>query len=416
MKTVTVKNVKIGEGLPKVALPVVSQKADYAEMAQKSRPDLIEFRADAFSDNDEAMNELARLRAAVPDLPVLFTFRTEREGGSRPLSEADYAGLLRNVARTHAADLVDLEWADPQFETLLSEIHGYGVSVVASNHDFNATPSSEEIFSRLKKMELSGADIVKGAFMPKDAGDVRHVVAASLQSCRDIEVPHLLISMGKTGEFTRTNAEFLGSAFTFGCLPGEASAPGQIDTVKLREVLEKRHETGGKHIFLIGFMGTGKTTVAQALSDEIKIPMIEMDQEIERRAGKKISEIFAEEGEEHFRDLETDLLLSLADAEPCIISCGGGAVLREVNRMAMKRLGRVICLEASPKELYGRLVDESDNRPNMKGHLSVEGIRELLKKRRPMYDDAADVHIKTDGCTIGEIVREIRLEIFHCEQ
>lgn len=416
MKTVTVKNVKIGEGLPKVALPVVSKKDDYVQMVEKAQPDLIEFRADAFSNTKEALDELARLRAAVPDLPVLFTFRTQREGGNTPLSEADYADLLRNVARKHAADLVDLEWADPQFENLLSDMHAAGVPVVASNHDFNMTPEAEEIFSRLKKMEEAGADIVKAAFMPKKEGDVRNVISASLESCQKIGAPHLLISMGKTGEFTRTNAEFLGSAFTFGCLPGEASAPGQIDTVELRRLLEERHQNAGKHIFLIGFMGTGKTTVAKELSNETAMPMMEMDQEIERRSGKKISEIFAEEGETHFRDLETDLLLSLADAKPCIVSCGGGAILREVNRMAMKRLGRVICLEASAEELFRRLVDESDNRPNMKGRLSVSGIEELLNQRRPMYDDAADFHIMTDGRTIKELISEIRLKIFHCEQ
>lgn len=416
MKTVTVKNVKIGDGMPKIALPVVSPKADYARMAREARPDLIEFRADAFANIEEAMDELARLRASVPNIPVLFTFRTKREGGLMPLPEADYADLLKNVARTRAADLVDLEWADPRFEELLSFIHTAGLPVVASNHDFQATPPEKEIFLRLEKMEQSGADIVKAAFMPENKGDVRSVISASLQSCRKIEAPHLIISMGQTGKFTRTNAGFLGSAFTFGCLPDEASAPGQIDTIALRHLLEERRKNAEKCVFLVGFMGTGKTTVARELSRETGMPMVEMDQEIERRAGKKISEIFAQAGEAHFRDLETDLLLSMAEEEPCIVSCGGGAVLREVNRMAMKRLGKVICLEASPEELYRRLAHESENRPNMKGRLSAGGIRELLERRRPMYDDAADLHIGTDGRSTEEIASEIRLEIFHCEQ
>ena len=121
-----------------------------------------------------------------------------------------------------------------------------------------------------------------------------------------------------------------------------------------------------------------------------------------------IRDIFAEDGEEAFRNMETDLLLSLAERERCIVSCGGGTVLREKNRAVMKCLGKAICLTATPDTLYSRLKGEAAKRPVLQGHISPEGIAELLRKREPLYKSAMDTAVATDGKTLDQICAEIQ--------
>ena len=117
-----------------------------------------------------------------------------------------------------------------------------------------------------------------------------------------------------------------------------------------------------KNIYLIGFMGAGKTSVARALSAASGMDMIEMDQRIEQEAGMPITEIFAKYGEEYFRDLETELVRTLAGESELVVSCGGGSVLREENAARMKESGHIVLLTASPETIFER-VRYSTNRP-----------------------------------------------------
>ena len=128
-----------------------------------------------------------------------------------------------------------------------------------------------------------------------------------------------------------------------------------------------------------------------------------MDEEIVRRAGKSIPAIFAEAGESGFRDMETELLVELYKEEGAVVSCGGGAVLREENRAIMRALGKVILLSAAPETLFDRLSRSPIERPNLKGRMSVEGISELMAIRLPAYEAAADIRIATDGLSVSEI-------------
>lgn len=161
-----------------------------------------------------------------------------------------------------------------------------------------------------------------------------------------------------------------------------------------------------KHIFLIGFMGCGKSTVARTLSTQLKIPQIEMDEQIVKEQGMPITEIFDKYGEEHFRDIETDLLRRICGQEGAIVSCGGGAVLREENIAMMKAAGRIVLLTAKPETILER-VKHNNDRPVLNGHMNVEYISELMEKRRACYEVAADVVIATDGKSVEEICREI---------
>ena len=160
------------------------------------------------------------------------------------------------------------------------------------------------------------------------------------------------------------------------------------------------------NIVLIGFMGAGKSTIADYLSTMFDMKLVEMDQEISDREEMSIPDIFATYGEEYFRNLETELLRELQTGRNCIISCGGGAALRSENVVEMKKNGRVVLLTASPETIYERVKDGND-RPLLNGNNSVEFIADMMEKRRGKYEEAADIVVQTDDKTILQICEEL---------
>ena len=160
------------------------------------------------------------------------------------------------------------------------------------------------------------------------------------------------------------------------------------------------------NIFLIGFMGTGKSTVAKALKKETGAEIIEMDQLIAQRENLSIPKIFEEKGEAYFRNVETELLMELQSGEKTIVSCGGGVPMREKNVLEMKKSGKVVLLTALPETILERVRDNED-RPLLQNRKSVEGIRELMEQRREKYEAAADVTVATDGKGAEMIACEI---------
>lgn len=160
------------------------------------------------------------------------------------------------------------------------------------------------------------------------------------------------------------------------------------------------------NIVLIGFMGAGKSAVSSYLRKNYGMDRIETDQIIAKREQMTISEIFERYGEEYFREKETALLMELQNRKNAVISCGGGAALREKNVAEMKKNGRVVLLTAAPETIYER-VKNSSNRPLLAGRKSVEGIKELMEARRKKYEAAADIIIKTDNKKISEVCEEL---------
>lgn len=161
-----------------------------------------------------------------------------------------------------------------------------------------------------------------------------------------------------------------------------------------------------EHIFLIGFMGCGKSTNAACLAEMTGARQVEMDQMIVENEGMAIADIFKEKGEAYFRELETELIKSFVGVEPAVISCGGGAVLKEENVRLMKECGKIVLLTAEPETIYERVKDSTE-RPVLNGNMNVGYIEELMEKRRPKYEAAADVRVATDGKTSEEICEEI---------
>lgn len=160
------------------------------------------------------------------------------------------------------------------------------------------------------------------------------------------------------------------------------------------------------NIVLIGFMGTGKSTVSELLKRRFAMEVVEMDQIIEERQGMSISDIFATYGEEYFRDLETNLLIEMQSQKNMVISCGGGVPMRERNVVEMKKNGRVVLLTAKPETILNR-VKNNHNRPLLEGNKNVDFIADLMEKRREKYQTAADIVIETDGKSGLEICEEL---------
>ncbi|NWO21869.1 shikimate kinase [Oribacterium sp. oral taxon 102] len=161
-----------------------------------------------------------------------------------------------------------------------------------------------------------------------------------------------------------------------------------------------------QHLFLIGFMGVGKSTVARVLCERLGLPLIETDARIEAAQGMTITELFRRSGEACFRDLETALLQDLSREAPAVVSCGGGIVLRPGNVRRMKESGSILLLTASPEHILRR-VSGNTTRPILNGNMNLDHIRALMERRMPAYLAAADLRISTDGKPVAEIVSEI---------
>ena len=246
MSVLNIRNLALGEGKAKIAVPLVARNETGLRQAlallEHACFDLVEYRADFDEEAgniDALLRRLAVVRAALPDVPLLFTFRTAQEGGEYPCERGYYFELNRAVAASGLADMVDIELgaADESVQETVAAIKRSGAAVLMSNHDFQATPPTEEMVSRLKNMARLGADVCKIAVMPQSSADVLNLLSATQEARGQIGKPLVSISMGRLGIISRLCGSVFGSAMTFGAV-GQVSAPGQIDSVQLRRILE----------------------------------------------------------------------------------------------------------------------------------------------------------------------------------
>lgn len=252
MNPVEVRNIKIGEGIPKICVPIVGvTKEDIIQEAQTFDAipvDVVEWRVDWFEDVfdlEKVKEVLAELRGVLKEIPLLFTFRTVREGGEKSIEPEMYAELNKSVVKTGYVDLVDVEafTGDDIVKEMIGTAHACGVKVVASNHDFEKTPDKDDIIGRLCKMQELGADIPKIAVMPQNKQDVLTLLAATEEMNRCYaDRPIITMSMAGTGVISRLCGEVFGSALTFGAAK-QASAPGQMGVEDLNVILQLLHKS-----------------------------------------------------------------------------------------------------------------------------------------------------------------------------
>ncbi len=252
MKTVKVKGINIGEGTPKIIVPIVGKTRN--EIIEKAKSfsnmkiDIVEWRVDFFNnvfDISDTLATLKELRKELNNTPILFTFRTKNEGGEKEISVEAYTELNKVIAESGDVDLIDVEifMGDDVVNKNIENIHKEGIFVVGSNHDFFKTPDKSDIVSRLCKMQDMGADIAKIAVMPTSTADVITLLSATNEMyCKYADRPIVTMSMGSTGIISRLSGEVFGSAMTFGSV-GQVSAPGQIPVEELAMTLNILHKS-----------------------------------------------------------------------------------------------------------------------------------------------------------------------------
>ncbi len=160
------------------------------------------------------------------------------------------------------------------------------------------------------------------------------------------------------------------------------------------------------NVALIGFMGVGKTAVGEALAKKLNRKFVELDLLIERKAGKSIPEIFQQDGEVAFRELEIEVTKQIAKEKYLVIACGGGVILNKINIDRLKKEGIIVYLTASPRAILKR-VSEEGQRPLLEVDNPSLTIRELLRFRKPFYERAADITIDTSKLDINSVAEQI---------
>jgi shikimate kinase len=161
------------------------------------------------------------------------------------------------------------------------------------------------------------------------------------------------------------------------------------------------------NIALIGFMGAGKTIVGEALAKKLNKEFVELDYLIEHKAGKSITEIFQQDGEIAFRELEIEVTKEVAKGKNLIIACGGGIVLNKINIDRLRNESRIVYLTASPRVILKRVLSNGEERPLLETPDKAAEIQELLRFRKPFYERAADIKINTSKLDIDSVAEQI---------
>lgn len=245
-----IKGIRIGDGKPVICVPVVAPERETIIETIKSlteqKVQMIEWRVDCFREADDVAAVRAVLDAVKPFLTetiFLFTFRTKQQGGSRRMEEWKILKLNETAAKSGCADMIDLEFFEAtKPEKEIRRFQRMGVRVIASHHDFDATPDDRILRMLMEQMQQGGADVAKLAVMPQSADDVVRLLKLTNDMKQKYPtLPVVTMSMGALGVVSRMAGEIFGSCITFGAV-GETSAPGQIVADKLEDILNVIHQ------------------------------------------------------------------------------------------------------------------------------------------------------------------------------
>lgn len=238
---------KIGEGnQPLICTPLVGKEQEdilrELENVLHKQPDLIEWRADFFSEianTDKVLSIAQKIKEYAEDTPIIFTVRSVREGGQPiSLAEREVLNLIEAVCKDTDIEYVDYELSCPKefFKKLRQTALGSNTKIIASYHNFNFTPKLEVLFDKIKEAQSLKADVAKIAVMAENLLDVLRILEITLETKNTLEIPLISIAMGDYGSITRMIGGVFGSAVTF-AVGENSSAPGQIPIEELRSVL-----------------------------------------------------------------------------------------------------------------------------------------------------------------------------------
>lgn len=167
-------------------------------------------------------------------------------------------------------------------------------------------------------------------------------------------------------------------------------------------------------VTLVGYRGSGKTSIARPLAERLGLDWIDVDAEVERRSGRTIADIFSEDGESSFRRLERETLVDLLGRGRLVVAAGGGAVLDADSRREMGAAGPVVWLRCSVERLAERIAADAstgERRPSLSGAGVLDEIGPLLREREPLYLEASTLIVETDDCTPSEIAERVAAEL-----
>lgn len=231
----------------KTIVPITAKTKEQAlaqaqVIANTADADLAEFRIDLLSFASDTKQVIAlghELKKILGNKPMIATIRTKNEGSQLEISDADYGKTYQAYLKNPFMDWLDVEMFRDQkvVSEIVQKAHQKKVLVVMSNHDFQKTPSQDEIEKRLLKQDQMGADVLKIAVMPKSKQDVFTLMNATLKVSQQTTKPLLTMSMGQLGTISRVATANMGGSYSFGMI-GQASAPGQIDVTKLKQFLQ----------------------------------------------------------------------------------------------------------------------------------------------------------------------------------
>lgn len=231
----------------KTIVPITAKTKEQAlaqaqVIANTADADLAEFRIDLLSFASDTKQVIAlghELKKILGNKPMIATIRTKNEGGQLEISDVDYGKTYQAYLKNPFMDWLDVEMFRDQkvVSDIVQKAHQKKVLIVMSNHDFQKTPNQDEIVKRLLKQDQMGADILKIAVMPKSKQDVFTLMNATLKVSQQTTKPLLTMSMGQLGTISRVATANMGGSYSFGMI-GQASAPGQIDVAKLKQILQ----------------------------------------------------------------------------------------------------------------------------------------------------------------------------------
>ncbi len=251
MRPRTVRDMVLGQGLPKICIPIMgrdySQLLESAHFALGQDADMYEWRADYVTEaaNQEKILEgMQKLRGLIKDSPLIFTLRSENEGGMQTLSDPTYRNVNASVIESGLADIIDLELNRDQemIKELTAAAHKKGVHVLLSSHNFEETPPKEDIITILRRMQELDCDITKYAAMANSGADLLILLDAALaMKEKHADRPFVTVAMGEKGMLSRVAGGMFGSALTY-AKGKESSAPGQLTSSQVRYIMQLLHQ------------------------------------------------------------------------------------------------------------------------------------------------------------------------------
>ena len=252
--TARIGEVVLGEGMPKICVPVMGRTigdiAQAAARAKAAQADLIELRIDSLApmpDVQTAAEACRAVREAAPGMALLFTLRTRRDGGAGDPDAQAYETLLTGMTQSGACDAIDCELSVGRdaFMRIAEHAENAGVTLVGSSHEFGEIGDMQRAADWLMQQQELGAKVCKAAVMARTHTQALEAALMFARAKEKLTIPMIGIAMGQAGAITRIGGACMGSCLTFGTA-GEASAPGQIEAKTLRMALEIVHGAIGK--------------------------------------------------------------------------------------------------------------------------------------------------------------------------